>query len=124
MKRPPGAVCRHRHLVRCGDNCAFGQVLSGLRLARDKSGECAAQRQFALLRALPRSLGAPANQDLTQIADGDIDGCRQIDLAVGNIVAAIVTELDYFGGHSAPHSTNHPGQDGRRRLTSRDLADR
>ena len=62
-------------------------------IGRDKSGKCVAKRHFAFLRTLPGGLSAPSNEDLTQIADCDINGRRQINLTVRNIVGAVVTEL-------------------------------
>lgn len=68
-----------------------GPILARLRPARDKSGKSTTQRQFALLGALPRGFRSPSNQDLAQIADGNINGCCKIDLAVSDFVDSIVT---------------------------------
>ncbi|MEA2915555.1 MAG: hypothetical protein QOJ15_7636, partial [Bradyrhizobium sp.] len=84
----------------------LGFILARLTMARDKSGKSPAQGQFALLRALPRGLRSPTNQDLAQIADGNIDGCCKIDLAVSDVVDSIVAQRKYFGGHSSPHESS------------------
>lgn len=62
-------------------------------LARDKTRKSAAQGQLTFFRPLPRRLGTPRGQNLTQVADCDIDCRCKIDLAVSGIIDAIVAEL-------------------------------
>jgi hypothetical protein len=66
------------------------------------SEKCTAQHRLALLRALPCYVRAPAQQNLTQIPDRHVDGSYEIDLALGAIVDAIVTQTQYFGAHALP----------------------
>jgi hypothetical protein len=77
------------------------------------------QHQFALFRALPCYLRAPAQQNFTQIPDRDINCCHQVNLIVSVIVDTIVTKLKYFSAHSVPRESPC-WQDGGRRLTRRD----
>ena len=51
-----------------------------------------AQHRLALLRALPGYVRPPAQQNLAQIPDCGIDGCYQIDLTIGGVVVAVVTQ--------------------------------
>jgi len=56
------------------------------------------------LRALPCYLGAPAQQNFTQVSDGDIDCSNQVNLTVIATMAmfrAIIAEKQYFGTHAA-----------------------
>jgi len=76
-------------------------VLSRNCRVADKPGIGTPQSRLALLRALPRCLGTPAQQNFTQIPNGDIHSGRQIDLAVSAIVHAIVAERQYFGAHAS-----------------------
>jgi hypothetical protein len=95
-------------------------------LANDRSGEGTAQHQLTLLGALPCQLGAPAQQNFTQVTDSSIDCCGQVDLtiiAIITIIDAIVTETDYFGAHSVPRESLCR-QDEHQQLTSYDLAER
>jgi len=70
-------------------------------VVNDKSGKCAAQHQFALLRALPCYLGAPAQQNFTQVPDGDIYRSNQVNLTMIAMLRAIIAETQYFGAHSS-----------------------
>lgn len=88
-------------------------------MASDKSGIGTVQQQFALLRALPCYLRAPAQQNFTQVPDRDIYCRHQINFIVSAIVDAIVTKLKYFSAHSALRESLC-GQDGGHRLTRRD----
>src|SRR5271163_4069680 len=74
-------------------------VLLRYSRAIDKPGIGTPQNRLALLRALPRCLGAPAQQNFTQVPDSDIHCGSQINLAVSAIVHAIVAESQYFGAH-------------------------
>jgi len=88
-------------------------------LAGDKSGKGAVQQQFALLRAFPCYVRAPAQQNFTQVPDRDIYCRHQVDLIVGAIVDTIVAKPKYFGAHSALRESLC-GQNGGQRLTRRD----
>jgi hypothetical protein len=71
-----------------------------------------AQHRFALLRPLLCYIRAPAQQNFTQIPDGDVYRGYQIDFAISAIVHAIVAELYYFGTHASPpeSSRRHNGR--------------
>ena len=95
------------------------RLLSRFRSAGDTSGKGAVQQQFALLRALPCYIRAPAQQNFTQIPDRDIDCRHQVNLIVSAVVDTIVTKLKYFSAHSALRESPC-WQDGGQRLTRRD----
>ena len=75
------------------------------RLPSGRPGKRAAQHLFALLRALPCGLGAPARQDFSEVPDRDIDRCREIDPIVGGIFETIVTQPEDFGAHASLHES-------------------
>ena len=77
------------------------------------------QRRFALFRALPCCLGAPAQQNFAQIPDRDIHGGRQVNVIGSAIVGTIVTKPQYFSAHPALRESLCR-QDGGHRLTRRD----
>ncbi len=65
-------------------------------------GKRTAQHRLAFFSALPRRLGAPAQQNFTQIPDRHVDGSYEIDLALSAIVDAIVAQTQDFGTHASP----------------------
>jgi hypothetical protein len=62
----------------------------------------AAQHQFALFRALPRSVRTPVCQNFPQIPDRNIHGRCQIDFAASGVFDAVVAKPYYFSTHSSP----------------------